>query len=93
MLRGGIRGINKVLTTGRVLLNGIPIGATTNIPGITTRIFMNSTIVARVAVGIKASMGSVLPEPQVLPFAPLVQRSTPLGPLVRRLVPPGPLNL
>jgi hypothetical protein len=61
-----MRGINEIHITGRILLNGIPIGADTELVSIMTRIFIISTIVARVAVGIKASKGLVLPEPPVL---------------------------
>jgi hypothetical protein len=93
MLQGGIRGINKILITGRVLLNAIPIGAPTNIVGVITRIFIISTIVVMVKVGIEASVVSVLPEPQsrrsVLP-RPLSPRLVLPGLLNRRSVLPGP---
>jgi hypothetical protein len=55
-----MRGINTILITGKIFSGGIPIGADIKPVGIMTRIFIISTIVARVAVGIKASMGSVL---------------------------------
>ena len=55
-----------ILITGKVFSGSIPIGADIEPVSITTRIFIISTIVARVAVGIKASMGSVLPEPLAL---------------------------
>ena len=93
MVSGGIRGTNETLITGRVLRNGIPIGATTNTRSIMTRNFMNSTIAARVAGGIKASMASVLPGPPVLAAIPLelpVLKAILPGPLVLRF---GPLGL
>jgi hypothetical protein len=106
MRRGGIRGISKILITGRVLLSGIPIGAPTNIVSVITRIFIISTIVARVAVGIKASVVSILPQPLNLAFVlpgPLDPAAIPLGPpvrrcallrlLIRRFIPLGPLVL
>jgi hypothetical protein len=61
-----MRGINTILITGKILSDSIPIGADTEPVSIMTRIFIISTIVARVAVGIKASKGLVLPEPPVL---------------------------
>jgi hypothetical protein len=70
MVRCGIRGINKILITGRVLLNGIPIGAPTNIVSAITGIFTISTIVARVEVGIKDSMVFVHPQPLDLSIHP-----------------------
>jgi len=62
--------------------DSILIGAGTTLVSIMTRIFIISTIVARVAVGIKASMGlvllkplelAILPEPLLLVFVPLEQ--------------------
>jgi hypothetical protein len=92
MLQGGIRGINKILNTIRVLLNGIPIGAPTSIVGVITRIFIISTIAVMVKVGIEASVVSVLPEPLsrrcALPRL-LNQRSVLPGPQSRRSVLPG----
>lgn len=79
---GGIRGTNETLITGRVLRNGIPIGVNTNTRSIMTGNFMNSTIAARVAAGIKASMASVLAGLPVL-------AAIPPGPLGRRCVLPG----
>jgi len=61
-----MRGINTILITGKIFSDSIPIGADTEPVSIMTRNFMSSTIVARVAVGIKASIGLVLPEPLVL---------------------------
>jgi len=60
-----MRGINTILITGKILSDSIPIGADTELVSIMTRIFIISTIVARVEVGIKASMAFVLPEPLV----------------------------
>jgi hypothetical protein len=64
-------GINAILITGRILNKSIPIGANTELVSIMTRISIISTIVARAAAGIKASMGLVLPEPLVLAAIPL----------------------
>jgi hypothetical protein len=56
MSRGGIRGINKILNTGRLLLKSIPIGATTVMVSVMTRIFIIGTIVARAKDGRKDPM-------------------------------------
>jgi hypothetical protein len=75
-----MRGIRDIRITGIIFSDTIPIGADTTLVSIMTRIFIISTIVARVAVGSKASMGLVLPEPldpgnipeqPVLAFVPL----------------------
>jgi hypothetical protein len=87
MLPGGIPGTNTILITGRIFLKGIPIGADTNIVSVMARIFIISTIVARVKVGIKDSMARVHPEPPALVFMPL----EPLG-LVKSVL-PQPLDL
>jgi hypothetical protein len=75
-----MRGINTILITGKIFSDSIPIGADTEPVSIMTRIFIISTIVARVAVGIKASVAFVLPEPLVLALVnpqPLVRGNTP----------------
>jgi hypothetical protein len=66
-----MRGIRDIRITGIIFSDSILIGADTELVSIMTRIFIISTIVARVAVGNKASMGLVLPEPQVLAAIPL----------------------
>jgi hypothetical protein len=58
-----MRGIRDIRITGIIFSDTIPIGADTTLVSIMTRNFMSNTIGARVAVGIKASMGLVLPEP------------------------------
>jgi hypothetical protein len=96
MLRGGIRGINTILITGRVLRNDIPIGAAINILSVMARNFIISTIVARVKVGIKDSMVFVLLEPMdlvsVLPEL-LVQAILPEPLVLEKFVLPEPLVL
>ena len=96
MRRSGMRGINTILITGRLLNKSIPIGADIALVSVMTRIFIISTIVARGKVGIKDSMASVLlepllvmasvppgaPGPGVRPLEPLVLASVPLEPLV-----------
>jgi hypothetical protein len=89
-----MRGINTILITGKIFSDSIPIGADTEPVSIMTRIFIIGTIVARVAVGIKASIGLVLPEPLVLALVnpePLV-RGNILEPLVLPNL-PEPLDL
>jgi len=76
-----MRGIRGIRITGIIFSDSILIGAGTTLVSIMTRIFIISTIVARVAVGIKASsMGlvllkpldlAILPEPLLLVFVPL----------------------
>jgi hypothetical protein len=63
MHQGGIRGINKILITGKIFSASIPIGKDTTLVSVMTRIFIISTIVARVKDGIKDSMVLVLPPP------------------------------
>jgi len=72
MSRGGIRGIRDIVNTGIILSDSILIGADTKLASIMARIFIINTIVARVEVGIKDSMASVLPEPLVLEFKAVV---------------------
>ena len=86
MNRGGISGIRDSLITGKVFSNSIPIGADTKLVSVMTRIFITGTIAARVQVGIKDSMASVLLEPLVMAYKPL----EPLGLAFMR---PGPLGL
>jgi len=71
MNRGGISGIRDSLITGKVFSNSIPIGADTKLVSVMTRIFITGTIAARVQVGIKDSMASVLLEPLVMAYKPL----------------------
>ncbi|MGO9175603.1 MAG: hypothetical protein ACLQED_05605 [Desulfobaccales bacterium] len=52
--------------------DSILIGADTKLASIMARIFIINTIVARVEVGIKDSMASVLTEPLVLEFKAVV---------------------
>lgn len=59
MRRSGMRGINAIRITGRLLSKSIPIGADIASVNIMTRIFIISTIAARGKVGIKDSMASV----------------------------------
>ncbi len=66
-----MRGIRDIRITGIIFSDTIPIGADTTLVSIMTRNFMSNTIGARVAVGIKASMGLVLPEPLDLAAIPL----------------------
>ena len=75
MNRGGISGIREILITGKIFSDSIPIGADTKLVSVMTRIFITATIAARVQVGIKDSMASVL-------LGPLVMASKPLEPLV-----------
>ena len=56
MRQGGIRGINKILITGKIFSDSIPIGKDTTPVSVMTRIFIISTIVARVKDGIKDSV-------------------------------------
>ena len=56
MSRSGMRGINTILITGRILNKIIPIGADTTPVSIMTRIFIINTIAARGEGGIKDSM-------------------------------------
>ena len=84
MNRGGISGIREILITGKIFSDSIPIGADTKLVSVMTRIFITGTIAARVQVGIKDSMASVLLEP-------LVMASKPLGPLVPAFAPKEPL--
>src|SRR5664280_2724604 len=65
MGRTGIRGINKIRITCRVLHKSIPITVGTMLVRLMTRIFIMPTIVARGKAGIRDSMASVL-EPPVL---------------------------
>ena len=84
MNRGGISGIRGILNTGKVFSDSIPIGADTKLVSVMTRIFITGTIAARVQVGIKDSMASVLLEPPGL-------ASAPQEPLVLAFMRPGPL--
>jgi hypothetical protein len=72
-----MRGINKILITGRILNKSIPIGADIALVSVMTRIFIINTIVARGEAGIKDSMAfvllklpdlAILPEPLLLVF-------------------------
>jgi len=91
-----MRGIRDIRITGIIFSDTIPIGADTTLVSIMTRNFMSNTIGARVAVGIKASMGLVLPEPldlAAIPLAPpalavALLEHPPLG-----FLPPEPLVL
>jgi len=65
MRRSGIRGINKILNTGRPLLKSIPIGAATGMVSVMTRIFITSTIVARAKDGRKDTMVAQLKDPNL----------------------------
>jgi len=65
MSRGGIRGINNILNTGRLLLKSIPIGATTVMVSVMTRIFTIGTIVVRVVGGRKDFMVAQLKDPNL----------------------------
>jgi hypothetical protein len=56
MLQCGTPGIMGILITGKILLGRIPIGTDTNMVAFMTRIFIISTIVARVEVGIRDSI-------------------------------------
>ena len=58
MRRSGMRGINAILITGRLLNKSIPIGADITLVSVMTRIFIINTIAARGKVGIKDSMAS-----------------------------------
>jgi len=96
MGRGGIRGINKIRTTTRILRKSIPIGGGIILVSVMTRIFIISTIRARGEVGIKAFMAAQPLEPMVRRGAarePLVLAAIPREPPVRRFVPPGLLVL
>ncbi len=100
MNRGGISGIRDILITGKTFSDSIPIGADTKLVSVMTRIFITGTIAARVQVGIKDSMASVLPESLVMaykPQDPLVVAFLLLKPLMGMLatasVPLGPLVL
>jgi len=66
-----MRGIRDIRITGIIFSDTIPIGADTTLVSIMTRNFMSNTIGARVAVGIRASMGLVLPELLDLAAIPL----------------------
>ena len=66
-----MRGINKILITGRILNKSIPIGADIALVSVMTRIFIINTIVARGEVGIKDSMAFVLPRLLVQAFVAL----------------------
>ena len=101
-----MRGTDKILITGRILIKSIPIGADITLVSIMTRIFIINTIVARGKGGIKASMASVLLEPLVLAFValeplvlafvlvePLIQPSMPLEALVLAVLSLEPLVL
>ena len=75
MRRSGMRGINAIRITGRLLNKSIPIGADIASVSVMTRIFIISTIAARGKVGIKDSMASVRrrpPAPTCVPVSPLV---------------------
>ena len=65
MRRDGIRGINKILNTGRLLIKSIPIGATTVMVSVITRIFTIGTIVVRVVGGRKDFMVAQLKNPNL----------------------------
>jgi len=100
MNRGGISGIREILITGKIFSDSIPIGANTKLVSVMTRIFITGTIAARVQVGIKDSMASVLLESLVMaykPLEPLVAAFLLLKPLMGMLatasVPLGPLVL
>ena len=66
MRRSGMRGINAILITGRILIKSIPIGADIASASVMTRIFIINTITARGEVGIKDSRASVLLEPEAV---------------------------
>ena len=65
MSRSGIRGINNILNIGRVLLKSIPIGASTVMVNIMTRISIISTIVARAKDGRKDFMAVRAKDPML----------------------------
>jgi hypothetical protein len=65
MSRGGIRGINNILNTGRLFLKSTPIGATTVMVSVMTRIFIIGTIVARAKGGRKDFMVAQLKDPNL----------------------------
>ncbi len=65
MGRDGIRGINKILNMGRLLPKSIPIGATTVMVSVMTRIFIIGTIVARAKGGRKDFMVAQLKDPNL----------------------------
>ena len=100
MNRGGISGIRDSLITGKIFSDSIPIGADTKLVSVMTRIFITGTIAARVQVGIKDSMASVLLELLVMaskPLAPMIAAFLLLKPLMGILAtasaPLGPLVL
>ena len=77
MHRIGMRGINAIRITGRILNKSIPIGGDTRLAGIMTRIFIISTIAARVEVGIKDSKAAVPRQPLQVQAAVLLEPMVP----------------
>ncbi len=63
--RSGIPGINNILNTGRISLKGIPIGASTILASVTTRIFITGTIAARAKDGREVSRVAPLRDPNL----------------------------
>jgi hypothetical protein len=57
MGRGGMRGIEPVLFTGKILIEVTPIGAGTMQANVMTRDFIMSTIVGRAPAGRKGILG------------------------------------
>ena len=95
MRRNGMRGINAIRTTGRLLNKSIPIGVDIALVSVMTRIFIINTITAREKVGIKDSMASVprRPPARIVPPEPTssgVRPGQPTGPGVRPGQPTGP---
>jgi hypothetical protein len=87
-----MHGINAIRITGRILNKSIPIGADIGLVRVMTRIFIISTIAARVEAGIKDSKASVrqqllLVMASVLLEPVLVMTSVPLQPLVGTIEP------
>src|SRR5659263_98695 len=85
MRRSGMRGINAILNTGRVLNKGIPIGADIALVSVMTRIFIIRTIAARGKVGIKDSRASVLLEPLLVMISvvgPILVMTSVVGPIL-----------